>query len=137
MQIPIYLDVFLSPIRDSVPAQVAICAALLLICADIVFGVIGAAMRHEFSSQKMREGIGHKCAELGLLFVGLIADGCLLGGVDLGFKSAVLPFAAGYVCVMEIGSLMEIFARMNPELKDSPAFKLLEISHKTHDQKEA
>lgn len=137
MELPIYLDVFLSPIRDNTTAQVAVMAVLLLIVLDVLFGVGSAIIHHDFSSQKMREGIGHKCSELGFLLVGVIADGCILGGVDLGYSAPVLTGAAVYICVMEIASLLEIFTKINPGLKDSPVFKLLAASHVIHDEKEA
>lgn len=137
MELPIYLDVFLSPIRDNQTAQVAVMAVLLLIMLDVVFGVGNALVHHEFSSQKMREGIGHKCSELGFLLVGVIIDGCIVGGVELGYSAPVLTGAAVYICVMEIASLLEIFTKINPALKDSPVFKLLAASHVIHESKEA
>lgn len=134
MVVPIYLDVFLSPIRDNQTAQVAVMAVLLLIVLDVLFGVGNAFMRHEFSSEKMREGIGHKCTELGFLLVGVIADGCIIGGVDLGYSAPVLTGAAVYICIMEIASLLELFIKINPALADSPVFKLLAASHLLKDK---
>lgn len=125
MHIPTWIDVFLAPLRDSQPAKVAVMAVLLLIVLDIVFGVLNACIHHEFSSEKMREGIGHKCSELGFMLVGLIIDGTIVGGVDLGFKAPVLVTVCVYIALMEIGSLLETFVRMNPALKESPLFKLL------------
>lgn len=125
---PVYLDVFLSPIRDNQTAQVAVMAVLMLIVLDVLFGVGYAIMTHTFSSSKMREGIGHKCSELGFLLVGVIADGCIIGGVDLGYTAPVLTGAAVYICVMEIASLLELFVKINPALANSPVFKLLNAS---------
>lgn len=128
MDLPIYLDVFLSPIRDNQTAQVAVVAVLLLIVADVVFGVMNAVVHKEFESSKMREGIAHKCSELGFLLVGIIADGCIIGGVDLGYTAPVLTGAAVYICVMEIASLLELFIKINPALANSPVFKMLSAS---------
>lgn len=125
MHIPTWIDVFLAPLRDSQPAKVAVMAVLLLIVLDIVFGVLNACIHHEFSSAKMREGIGHKCSELGFMLVGLIIDGTIVGGIDLGFKAPVLVTICVYIALMEIGSLLETFVKMNPALKQSPLFKLL------------
>lgn len=134
MELPIYLDVFLSPVRDNPAAQVAVMAVLMLIVLDVLFGVGNALVHREFSSEKMREGIAHKCSEFGFLFVGIIVDGCILGGVDLGYSAPVFTGAAVYICIMEISSLMEIFTRLNPELADTPVFKLLDASrHLMHD----
>lgn len=119
------IDVFLAPVRDCFPAQVAIISLLLLIALDWIFGIGCACMHHEFSSSKMREGIAHKCSELGFILVGIIADAMLSAGLDLGFNGPILTVIALYMCIMEIGSLLEIFAKINPNIANSSVFKLL------------
>ena len=126
------LEAFLAPVRDCFPAQVAITALLLLILLDWVFGIGNAIMKHEFSSEKMRQGIGHKCSELGFILVGIIADAMLSAGLDLGFNGPILTVIAVYLCIMEIGSLLETFASINPQLAESPVFKLLASVHFVH-----
>ena len=128
---------FLAPVRDCFPAQVAIVALLILILLDWVFGIGNACMRHEFSSEKMRQGIGHKCSELGFVLVGIVTDAMITSGLDIGFDGPVLTTISVYLCVMEIGSLMEIFAKINPQLADSPVFRLLSSAHIINDDKEA
>ena len=123
--VPYYIDVFFSPLRDNSIAQVAIVAVLALIVLDWVFGVANALIHKEFESSKMREGIAHKCGELGFLLVGMIADGVALGGLDIGLGGYVFTAFCTYIIVMEIGSLMEIVAKLDPELANSPGFKLL------------
>lgn len=132
MYVPSFLDVFLAPVRDCFPAQVGVVALLLLILLDWGFGIGSALMRHEFSSVKMREGIGHKCSELGFVLVAIIADGILMSGLDIGFNGPVLTTVAIYLCIMEIGSLLETFAKINPEMADSPVFRLLSSAHIVH-----
>jgi toxin secretion/phage lysis holin len=123
------LEVFLSPVRDCFPAQVAIIALLVFILMDWIFGIGNALMQKEFSSEKMRKGIGHKCSELGFVVVGIVLDAMIMSGLDLGFQGPILTTVVLYLCVMEIGSLMETFAKINPELAHSPAFKLLATVH--------
>lgn len=123
---PPYIDVFAAVVRDNQVAQVAVMAVLLLILLDIVFGVGDALFRHVFSSEKMRAGIGHKCSEMGFLLVGVIVDGTISAGFDLGFTAPVFVAICAYLCVMEIGSLLEIFGKMNPQLANSPVLKVLE-----------
>lgn len=130
-------ETFLSPVRDCFPAQVAIIALLLLILLDWVFGIGNACMKHEFSSEKMRQGIGHKCSELGFVMLGIVMDAMITSGLDIGFDAPILTTIAVYLCVMEIGSLLEIFAKINPQLAESPVFKLLATAHVIHDDKEA
>lgn len=122
---PVYLDPFLAAVRDNEIAQVAIIAVLFLIVLDVVFGLLNAFMHKEYSSDKMRAGIAHKCAELGFILVGIVADATIIGGFDLGFNAPVLVSICLYLALMEIGSLMETFSEMNPELAHSPLFQLL------------
>lgn len=122
---PAFLDAFLAPVRDSTAAQVGITAVLVLMALDIIFGLANAIAKGEYESRKMREGIAHKCAELGFILVGIVADATIIGGVDLGFSAPVLVTVCVYLAVMEIGSLLETFAKMNPQLGGSPLFKLL------------
>lgn len=122
---PIWIDVFLEVIRDNQTAQVALMAVLLLILLDWIFGVANAIAHKEFSSEKMREGIGHKCSELGFCLVGVIIDGTIIGGVDLGYTAPCFTAICIYICLMEIGSLLEIFCKMNPKLADNPIMQLL------------
>ena len=124
-------EIFTSPIRECLPAQVAIIALLILILLDWVFGIGNAMMKHEFKSEKMREGIGHKCSELGFITVGVVMDAMISSGLNIGFDAPILTTMAVYLC-MEIGSLMETFAKINPQLAESPAFKLLASAHLIH-----
>ena len=127
--IPAYIDVFLSVVRDNQPAQVALICVLVLILLDWVFGIINAIQHKEFSSTKMREGLYHKTAEMGLLLFGVMIDGALLGGVDFGYSAPVFTTICVYICAMEAGSLLEIFAKMNPNLANSPVFAMLDSVH--------
>ncbi len=122
---PIWIDAFISVIRDNQTAQVALMAVLLLILLDWIFGVSNAIAHKEFSSSKMREGIGHKCSELGFCLVGVVIDGTLIGGVDLGYTAPCFTAICIYICLMEIGSLLEIFCKMNPALANNPIMQLL------------
>ena len=131
--IPSFIDVFLSPVRDCFPAQVAIIALLLLILLDWVFGIGNAIIKHQFSSEKMRQGIGHKCSEMGFIVVGVIMDAMITSGLNIGFQAPILTTIAVYLCIMEVGSLLETFAVINPQLANSPAFKLLASVHVIHD----
>jgi toxin secretion/phage lysis holin len=130
------LETFLSPIRDCFPAQVAIAALLILILLDWIFGIGNACMQHEFSSEKMRHGIGHKCSEMGFIVVGIVMDAMIMSGLDIGFSGPILTTIAVYLCIMEVGSLMETFAKINPDLSESPAFKLLKTVHVVHDEED-
>lgn len=127
-QIPMYIDAFLAPVRDEQAAQVAVMAVLLLTALDVIFGLVNAFASKSFSSSKMRAGIAHKSASMGFLLVGIVVDGTIIGGIDLGFSAPVLTTICVYLCLMEVASLLETFALLNPELSGSPLFRLLEAS---------
>lgn len=122
---PQYIDVFLSPVRDNTQIQAALFAFLVLALLDVIFGVSNALMAKNFSSTILREGIVHKMSEFGIIAVGVIVDGLLFAGLDLGFNGPVLAFFLVCLIIMELGSIMEILAEMNPELANNKAFKLL------------
>ncbi len=123
---PIWIDVFVAPLRDNPLAQVATMAVLLLIAFDWAFGILNACfVQHNFSSEKMREGIAHKCSELGFVLVALVVDATLSVGIDLGFTAPIYIVVCTYIALMEIGSLLEIFVQMNPALEASPLFMVL------------
>ena len=123
---PEFFDVFLAPVRDNPVAQSALVGLLALMLLDFLFGITNACLKGEYKSSKMRAGLGHKASELGYVLVGIIADGLIFAGLDIGITGPVLIFVLGYLCVMEIGSLLEIFAKMNPALAESKLFQMLE-----------
>ena len=75
-------------------------------------------------------------SELGFVVVAVVMDAMISVGLDLGFEGPILTTVAVYLCIMEIGSLLEIFAKINPQLADSPVFKLLATAHVIHESKE-
>ena len=122
---PQYIDVFLSPVRDNAQIQAALFAFMALVILDVIFGISNALMTKNFSSTVLREGIVHKLSEFGIIAVGVIVDGLLFAGLDLGFNGPVLAFFLIALIVMELGSIMELLAELNPQLKNNAAFKLL------------
>ena len=123
--LPQFIDVYMAPVRDNPIVQAMLFAVLILILADMLFGIINACMHHEFSSKKLREGLMHKTGELALVLVGIIIDGLIFAGIDIGVNGPILGVMLTAIIVMEIGSLMEIAAKMNPALADLQVFKVL------------
>ena len=130
---PDYLDHFLAPIRDSPQAQTALMALLLLIVLDVVLGLAAAAKNHDLQSSEMRAGAWHKIGELGVVAIADIADGMLMGGLDIGFAAPVCTAVNVYLCINEVVSCLENCGKLNPELKDSPALNLLKESSEQRD----
>ena len=101
----------------------SIIMACLMMLADIAVGFVGAAVRHDISSTKMREGIGHK-----VMVLVLIAVAYLLG-VGLGHVSGIsaeIPsteVVCWYVVVMELASILENVSLAWPEFADTKLFR--------------
>jgi len=130
MPVPIYA--FLAPIQESVAVQTILVAVLILIVADMLFGMLGAIVQKDFQSTKIREGLAHKCSEFAFLLVADVVDALLFAGVDLGVEipngSAMMVVGVALI-LMEIASLMENATRINPKLSNNPLFKILDNVH--------
>ena len=121
---PPYLEVFLRPISDP-KAQVAVVALMLLALLDVLFGVLNAAfVQHDFSSHEFRAGLMRKLSNLGMVCMADIIDAMLLGGLELGFQPVLITIAVS-LAVMEVASLLEIFAEMHPEISESAWYQML------------
>ena len=123
--LPQFIDVYMAPVRDNPIVQAMLFAVLILILADMLFGIINACYHKEFSSKVLREGLIHKTGELALVLVGIIIDGLIFAGIDIGMNGPILGVMLTAIIVMELGSLMELAAKMNPELSGLQVFKML------------
>lgn len=88
---------------------------LAFIFFDIVVGLAKAIMTHSYSSSTMREGLVHKIGELLGYIFGILCD------ISLPQLGIVLPVhlataVCTYITIMEVGSIIENFGIMNPEL---------------------
>lgn len=100
--------------------QIFVFVSLILICMDVLVGFTNAAVKGEISSSKMRQGLQHKLGSIFLIMAADLVDGALLGGVDLGFTAPVLTATCIYISLMELISVLENCAKLNPELADNP-----------------
>lgn len=115
---------FIAPIMDD-KAQVAIIALMALALLDVLFGVVNAwFVQHDFSSHEFRAGLIRKLGNLGMVVMADVIDAMLLGGLELGMQPVLLTITLS-LAVMEIMSLLEIFAEMHPEISDAPWYKML------------
>ena len=121
---PHSLDVFLQPIKDG-RAQVAIVALFVLALLDVLFGTINAMfVQHDFSSHEFRSGLIRKLSNFGIVVAADVVDAMLLGGLELGFQPVLIIVAAS-LALMELWSLLEIFAEIHPEISDSGWYQML------------
>lgn len=125
---------FLAPIQDD-KAQVAIMALMVLALLDVLFGVINAwFVQHDFSSHEFRAGLIRKLGNLGMVAMADVIDAMLLGGLELGMQPVLMTITVS-LAVMEIMSLLEIFAEMHPEISDAPWYRMLRDGKEQKEQK--
>lgn len=118
------IEVFLLPIQDP-QAQIAIIALFILSLLDILFGVINAMfVQHNFSSHEFRAGLLRKLSNFGVIVAADVVDGMLLGGLELGFQPVLMIITVS-LALMELWSLLEIFAAVHPEISDSNWYQML------------
>lgn len=107
----------------------------LLVLIDYITGVVNAIMHGELSSGKMRQGLGHKFAYLVIICVALIVE-YGSGYIDLGIKLPLfMPVCAG-ICLIEITSITENCAKINPKLSQSNILNIFKVDKKESDSKE-
>lgn len=107
----------------------------LLALIDYVTGVVNAIMHSELSSERMRQGLGHKFAYLAIICVALIVE---YGSdyISLGIELPVfIPVCAG-ICLIEITSIMENCVKINPELSSSNILNIFRVDNKENNGKE-
>lgn len=118
------LEPFIEPLRGTA-AQTLIIALLMLSLLDVLFGTANAMfVAHDFSSHKFREGIIRKLSNLGLMVMADIIDAMLLSGIDLGFQPIFVVVGVS-LSLMEVWSLLEIYAEMHPEISESDWYRML------------
>ena len=107
----------------------------LLVLIDYITGVVNAIMHKELSSERMRQGLGHKFAYLAIICVALIVE---YGSdyISLGIELPVFMPACTGICLIEITSIMENCAKINPELSKSNILNIFKIDKKENDNKE-
>ena len=99
---------------------------LAFIGADVLTGLLRAWYNGNISSTILRKGLFHKVSEIITLFgAGAIEYGVQY--VELGINVPVLAMVAGYICIMELISVLENLSEMNPALHKlfEPYFKKL------------
>ena len=118
------LDPFIEPMRGTAP-QTLIVAMLMLSLLDMFFGSINAMfIQHDFSSHVFREGLVRKLSNLGMMVMADIVDAMLLSGMNLGFQPIFMTVGIS-LSLMEIWSLLEIYAEMHPEISESDWYRML------------
>lgn len=87
----------------------------IFILFDIVTGLVKALYKEGLNSTYLRKGLYHKLSEvLAVVGSGLLEYG--IGYVNLGVDLPVLGVVSVYICSMELVSIIENLAIVNPGL---------------------
>lgn len=115
----------------------AMLLACIMMCCDVLVGFIGACIRHDVQSTKMRVGLGHKIMVLVIIAISYVL------GVGIGYVSGVditIPsteVVCGYVIVMELTSVLENVGKSWPEFSSTQLYKAFaKIATEVHNGKD-
>lgn len=108
----------------SEPQAWAIGCAFVLMAMDIVTGLVAALINSEFSSSKMREGLGHKAMLACVIVLACVLEMAGAHIAGLGFSGVTIVAVCVYICAMEVGSIMENICSAYPELKGTALFNI-------------
>ena len=90
-------------------------AVAIFILFDILTGIIKALYKEGLNSTYLRRGLFHKLSEvLAVAGSGLLEYG--MSYINLGVELPVLNVVAVYICTMELISIIENIAEVNPSL---------------------
>ena len=95
--------------------MVEIIAVSAFIAFDIVTGIIRALYNDGLNSTALRKGLFHKLSEL-IAVVGTYLLEYGIQYINLGIDIPLLKATAAYICLMELVSILENLADVNPIL---------------------
>lgn len=96
----------------------------IFIILDIATGLSQAAFNKTIDSKILRNGMFHKLSYIFAIVLALSLE-YACNYMELGFECKVLIPLAIYIVITEAVSVLENIMRINPELSESPLFKLL------------
>lgn len=93
-------------------------ATLLFIVFDFVSGFVQAVANKEVRSEKLRQGLFHKCGFVFAIVFGMLCEWAM-SFVDLGFDVPIALTICIYIILTEIMSILENLGKLSPELASS------------------
>lgn len=106
----------------------AIIACLVMMVFDIITGFIAAWKNKDIQSTKMREGLFHKGTLILLIILAWLCELFVMHVPELGITVPLVIPSCVIIFAMELVSITENAAEINPELKDSKLLKLFSVS---------
>lgn len=109
----------------------AIIACLVMMVFDIITGFMAAWKNKDIQSTKMREGLFHKGALILLIILAWLCELFVMHVPDLGITIPLVIPACVIIFAMELVSITENAAEINPKLKDSKLLQLFKATDGT------
>lgn len=103
------------------------------ILLDFISGLVKAFTLKDFNSSVMRQGLFHKVGSILVVVFGALVD-YAQGYIDLGVSIPVATTICVYICLMEIGSIIENVCKINPRIipnKLQSYFQKLKVTENT------
>lgn len=85
------------------------------ILLDFITGLVKAFKTKQFTSSVMRQGLFHKAGSVLVVMFGALVDYAQVY-IDLGVSIPVATTICIYICLMEIGSIIENVCVINPRI---------------------
>ena len=85
------------------------------ILLDMITGIIKAFKEKNYTSTIMREGLFHKSGSILCVVFGVLVD-YAQSFLDIGVSVPIAIPICAYICVMEIGSIIENVVVINPAI---------------------
>lgn len=106
----------------------AIMLVFTLMLLDIVSGLIAACKNKTLESTKMREGLFHKSAIILVLILAWVCEFFVFKVPELGISVPILIPACAIIFTMELISILENLAKINPDLANTKLLDLFKVS---------
>lgn len=108
----------------------------ILIAMDYLSGIAAAASRGDIQSSKMREGLWHKLGEVvAILLAYLVAEEGHYIGLPYQIN-LLIPAVLIWISVMEITSILENLAILNPDLASAGFLQIFKKTTEENDHHE-
>lgn len=108
----------------------------ILIAMDYLSGISAAASRGDLQSSKMREGLWHKLGEVvAILLAYLVAEEGHYIGLPYQIN-LLIPAVLIWISVMEITSILENLAILNPDLASAGFLQIFKKTTEENDHHE-
>lgn len=111
----------------------AIIACLVMMVFDIITGFMAAWKNKNIQSTKMREGVFHKGTLVLLIILAWMCELFVMHVPDLGITIPLVIPVCAFIFSMELVSITENAAEINPELKGSKLLQLFKTTDDTED----